>query len=140
MPGLIKRMDWQHALLFCFSMATMTTAYAQREAAPILGMISLPVLLAAFAGAGLVLSFLPPQPISNRRLFGTIVFCALLAMLFASMAIRIVAHYIPSVVGPGAEVFAAFLVAAGGQWAMPILVERRADLIGWILPSRKGNS
>lgn len=132
-----RRMDGRRLAVFCAAWACMGTAFAERQAAPLIGVLTLPGLLAATAGAGLILSFLPAREISVAKLFGTIAFCALLGALGAVSAVRIVADYVAAFAGPGAEILAAFVVGALAQVAIPLLVERRAELLGRFLPSRR---
>lgn len=135
----MKRMDWPHLALACASLLTAGTAFAAREAPPILGILSLPVMLAAVAGSGLILSFLPRREISMLKLFGTIGFCAVLGMIGAAMAVRVAAKSIPEIAGPGAEVVGAFLVGAVSQWLVPLLIEHKGDLIGLVLRKKGGS-
>lgn len=142
---MYRRMDWPHLALFCASLLMAGTAYAQRDADKLLGIVSLHALLAGLAGAGLVLSFLPPTvptlgakaEIPYLRLFGTIGFCTALGVLGAALAIRMAAKYVPELAGPGAELFAAFALGAIGQVFIPSVIERRGDLLGKLLPKRK---
>jgi hypothetical protein len=134
-----KHMDWPQVALFCASLLGAGTAFASKEAAPLMGVLSLPLLLAATAGAGLILSFLPPQepPATLFKVAGTIFFCAMLGEVLAPLAVRILAGYVSSIAGPGAEIAAAFMCGALGQVAMPLLIERRGELVGRLLPAKK---
>jgi len=136
---MFKRMDWQHVALFCASVLGAGTAVASKDAAPLLGVLSLPVLLAATAGAGLILSFLPPQdpPASLFKVAGTIFFCSVLGEVLAPVAVRILSGYVSAISGPGAEIAAAFVCGALGQVAIPLFIERRGDLLGRLLPAKK---
>lgn len=131
-----KRLDWPHLAMLLASMLCGGTAWAARDAAPLLGVISLPAVLAATAGAGLVLSFLPPREVPLPKLLGTIAFCAVLGVLGSATAVRVVAGYVEAFAGPGAEVVVAFLVGAIAQVVIPLLIERRGDLLGRLLPKR----
>lgn len=127
-------MQWPHVAMLCASLVCMSSAYAARFTPPLLGLFSLPALMAAFAGAGLILSFLPPRETTHLKLFGTIVFCALLGALGAPASVQVAAGYVSAFSGPGAEIVTAFIVGAIGQVCIPMLIERRAELLARFLP------
>jgi hypothetical protein len=124
-----KLVSGQRACLFLASLLCIGTAYASRGSPPLMGLISLPALLAAFAGAGLILSFLPPSQATAGRLIAMIVCCTALGVLAASVAVRVAASYVPDINGPGAEILAAFLVAAVAQVMIPPFVKRRESIV-----------
>lgn len=133
---MLDRQTWQRLALLCASLACAGTAYAERAAVPLIGVLSMPALLAGTAGAGLALSFLPPREVPIVKLFGTVVFCALLGALGATSAVRVVADHLAAFAGPGAELLAAFVVGALGQVAIPLLVERRRDILARLIPKK----
>jgi hypothetical protein len=137
---MLRRFDWPHFVLFCTSLLGAGCAYAAREVPPVMGLMSLPALLAGVAGGGLVLSFLPPRADSNFKIFGTIVFCGILASLLAPASVRIAVGYVAAFAGPTAEVAAAFVVGAIGQVLIPMLIERKGDLLGLFLSKKKEGS
>lgn len=88
--------------------------------------VPLPLLLAAFAGAGLILSFLPPRTgadgaeASRLRTAGTVAFCTLLS---AYSATRLTAWLASDVsLFAHAEIMVAFVMAAAWQVAIPLVV------------------
>jgi hypothetical protein len=113
------------------------TAYAQRDAEKFMGLFSLPVLLAAFAGSALVLSIMKPSTESNQRIFGTISFCALMGAFFAPPAVRVIARYVEAFPGAGADVASAFLLAAVAQIVAPTVVARLPGLVATYWPKKK---
>ena len=105
--------------------------------------VPLPVVLAAFAGAGLILSFLPRRAVDgdesslehHARTFGTIMLCMLLGAYGAALLPRVFASL------SGGELFIAFALGALGQIFVPLAIERRLDvwmsITSW-LPRRSG--
>mgnify|MGYP006921294104 CR=1 FL=1 len=106
--------------------------------------VPLPVVLAAFAGAGLILSFLPRRVDAegssalehHLRTFGTIVLCMLLGSYGAALLPRLVDGL------AGGELFIAFALGALGQIFVPLAIERRLEvwtsITSW-LPRRSGS-
>jgi hypothetical protein len=105
--------------------------------------VPVPVLLAAFGGAGLVLSLIPhadpdPHATSWRDAFaaiGGICFCTLAGAYGAPVAVRWLAKQDEAF--SGAQLLSAFLVAALIQ-ALPFIVNNRREilqLIGDLWPS-----
>ena len=91
------------------------------------------VVIAAFAGAAGILSFLQAMPIA--RMAGTVFFCSAGGIFGA----RVLTDLAP--VLKGAEPFAALILAAGLQIAVPLLIEHRTRLVEWAaswLPRRGG--
>lgn len=93
----------------------------------------LPVVLAAVAGAALVLSFLPPRVNAQGgrdgrlRTLGTVVFAA-----FAGIASTpLIASQWPELAGSGPMI--GFAAAALVQAVLPLLIERRGDIVTWLL-------
>lgn len=102
--------------------------------------LPLPELIAAFAGAGLILSFLPAQRdeagelLGVKQKLGTILFCTLAATWGWPWLAQL------ADVKPGGW-FAAFAVGAGLQVALPMAISKRAQIAAWALsfiPKRGG--
>ena len=101
--------------------------------------LPLPSLLAAFAGASLILSFLPHLEGDEKRLVrlvATVVFCTILGTLFGpATAAWLNASGI-------AALGVAFGIGAGGQVIIPVIIERRRDIyerLTSVLPGRNRN-
>lgn len=108
------------------SAASSGAAIGAHVWAPIFAaMPSLGALLAAFAGAGLILSFLPPRPDTSLRMAGTIVFCTLLGWLFAPYLAGRLTDAPHSIV----ELPCAFAAAAILQALIPLFVDHRAQIV-----------
>src|SRR6185369_12619105 len=119
-----------------FALQVEALAAAGLSGAAALGMrdlehtFSLPVpeLLAAAAGAFLVLSFLPPRRDAEGRLtgrlrmLGTVIFCTLAATWFGPS--------LATWLGWAAQVHlgVAFLLAAAGQVVIPLAIEHRQEI------------
>lgn len=92
--------------------------------------LSLPLVLAAFAGAGLILSFLPHRSGGLVRLFGTIGFCTLLGAGGAPLVLKW------QVLLAGFDLIAAFAIGAVAQILIPIAIDRGAGWLDRIIPGR----
>ena len=110
------------------SVASGATAIAIRDMGVVFSFLpSLGVLLAAFAGAGLMLSFLPPTSVGWLRALGTIVFCTLLGWLGAPFAVKWATSQAEAF--SGAYLLAAFISAAICQALIPLFVDHRAQIV-----------
>lgn len=120
-------------------------AVATRDLAVTYFGVPLPVVLAAFAGAGLILSFLPRRPAEagvsstehHLRTFGTVVLCMLLGAYGATWLPILFKSW------QGGELFIAFALGVLGQIFVPLAIERRLEV--WVaitswLPRRSGSS
>lgn len=134
---------WQNAAAACASVMSTAGALATRDLSVTYFGVQLPVVLAALAGAGLILSFLPRRPADDMgdvervlRLFGTVILCALCGAYVAAWLPRF------WLAAAGAELFIAFAVGAGGQIFVPLAIERRREVwdlvLGWF--SRRGGT
>lgn len=109
-------------------------AFATRDLSVTYIGVPLPVLLAAFAGAALILSFLPARDGGRARMLGTVILCALAGAYGAPSMAKSVAVF------AGSDMLAAFVIAALTQIAVPMLIEKREDIWKWFigfLPGRK---
>ena len=102
------------------SAASGTAAVMTRDLAVEYLGVPLPVLLAAFAGAGLILSFLPPRETTRWRIASSVAFCTLLAAWSAHRLTDWIDDYI--VAFAAADILVAFSTAAVLQIVMPIVI------------------
>lgn len=135
---------WQNAAAACATVASGAGALITRDFSVTYFGVQLPVLLAALAGAGLILSFLPRRADNETgdterlvRLFGTVILCTLAGAYVAS--------WLPRwwTAADGAELLIGFAVGALGQIFVPLAIERRTDvwqaIFSWF-PKRGGGS
>lgn len=125
------------------AVASVSSAAGAIAAAQLDMGLPLPDLMAAFAGAALILSFLAPQrddignPLNRRRQIGTIVFCTLGGMWAGPFG----AAWLGIDRGSFGALGVPFAMAALGQILVPSIIANREPLIKWalsILPRRGG--
>ena len=141
---MIRGIDLDVLQLKPAAIASACGAVVTRDVAiEYLGM-PLPVLLAAFAGAGLILSFLPVRTdaagvqLGRGRTLGTVVFCTLLSAYTASRLTAWLAGQVS--VFDHADIMVAFVMAALWQVTIPIAIADPKGtwqtLVAW-LPGRR---
>ena len=125
------------------ALASAASATGAAMALPLNIGLPLPELMAAFAGAALILSFLSPQKdsdsnlLNRRRQVGTIVFCTLAGMWAGPFA----AKWLSIEHGSFAALGVTFALAALGQVTIPALIAKREAIADWamsLLPRRGG--
>lgn len=133
-------MNLSHSDVFTMQMASAAGTVAsaagsvatQSWSVELLG-VPISVVLAAVAGAGFVLSWLPVMPIG--RAIGTVFFAAFAAMYGAPQVVK------AWPVLDGGILLIALGIAAALQVLMPVLIEKRANIVDWIMariPGGKG--
>lgn len=133
----------RHLIRFVFAVLTalsMTAALAMpaQGVAPAPLPFTLPIVLAAFAGSGLILSFLPDRTGGLVRLFGTILFCTLSSAAAAAPLTGWLT--LQQRLFAGAELLVAFALAAAAQILIPWAIENRDRLAAFLagfIPGRK---
>jgi len=103
------------------SAASGTAAVMTRDLAVEYLGVPLPVLLAAFAGAGLILSFLQPRETTRWRIASSVAFCTLLSAWSAHRLTDWIDDYV--VAFAAADILVAFATAAVLQIVIPIVIE-----------------
>jgi hypothetical protein len=141
---MIRGIDLDVVQIKFMALASACGAVITRDVAvEYLGM-PLPVLLAAFAGAGLILSFLPPRvdasgaEAGRLRTLGTVVFCTLLSAYTASRLTAWLAGQVS--VFEHADMIVAFVAAALWQVTIPLVIadpKGAWDALVGLLPGRK---
>lgn len=92
------------------------------------------VAIAAFAGAGLILSFLPRREGDRVRTLGTVVLCTVLGILAGPLLIK----YADPL--RGFDSLTAFSIAALAQILIPLAIENKTEIWKWavgMLPGQR---
>ena len=133
---MIARLDAVDALLMKVVSVGVTVAAgagaiaSHGDGTTLMG-IGMWTFLLALAGAGLILSFLPPRvdaagnPATWRRILGTVGFCTIAAAGLGTLGIRWAAKWALAEWGidiAGADPFLAFALGALGQWLIPLAI------------------